>query len=118
MAERRDPSTNCSAGLAELDAAGLRRRRPSSPRPAGPRPASLTGRAVVAFCSNDYLGLAAEPALAEAAAAARARGVGSGASHLVSGHTAAHEALKPASPPSSAWTTRCISRPATWPTSA
>jgi 8-amino-7-oxononanoate synthase len=46
------------------------------------------------FCSNDYLGLAAEPAIAEALAeGARRWGGGSGASPLVSGHSAAHEAV-------------------------
>jgi 8-amino-7-oxononanoate synthase len=46
------------------------------------------------FCSNDYLGLAAEPALADALAeGARRWGAGSGASPLVSGHSAAHEAV-------------------------
>ena len=57
----------------------------------------LTDRedAVTAFCSNDYLGLAAEPTLANAAHRGIERwGVGSGASHLVSGHYAAHEALE------------------------
>ncbi|MCG6874725.1 MAG: 8-amino-7-oxononanoate synthase, partial [Betaproteobacteria bacterium] len=50
---------------------------------------------VLAFSSNDYLGLAAEPAIAEAvAAAARRYGVGSGASHLISGHYDLHEALE------------------------
>ena len=96
MAEPRDPLDELDAGLARLDEAGLRRRRrivTTSCRPG----LGLADRAapVVAFCSNDYLGLAAEPALAEAAARAAARwGVGSGASHLVSGHTAAHEALE------------------------
>jgi 8-amino-7-oxononanoate synthase len=46
------------------------------------------------FCSNDYLGLAAHPALAQALAeGARRWGGGSGASPLVSGHTAAHAEL-------------------------
>lgn len=46
------------------------------------------------FCSNDYLGLAAHPALAEALSeGARRWGAGSGASPLVSGHSAAHAAL-------------------------
>ncbi|MBL8470262.1 MAG: 8-amino-7-oxononanoate synthase [Rhodocyclaceae bacterium] len=49
----------------------------------------------VNFAANDYLGLANHPALAAAAQAGIARwGVGAGASHLVSGHTAAHEALE------------------------
>jgi 8-amino-7-oxononanoate synthase len=50
---------------------------------------------VLAFASNDYLGLANHPRLIEAAAeGARRWGVGAGASHLVSGHSAVHEALE------------------------
>jgi 8-amino-7-oxononanoate synthase len=46
------------------------------------------------FCSNDYLGLAAHPALAEALQeGVRHWGGGSGASHLISGHSAAHARL-------------------------
>lgn len=62
--------------------------------PQGPR-VRVDGREYVAFCSNDYLGLASHPALIEAACAGAARhGVGAGASHLVLGHTAAHHALE------------------------
>ncbi|HQA08804.1 8-amino-7-oxononanoate synthase [Zoogloea sp.] len=96
MAEAIDPLDEISAGLAELDAAGLRRRRRVVTGPCAPD-AQLADRpeSLVAFCSNDYLGLAAEPALAEAVArGARRWGVGSGASHLVSGHYASHEALE------------------------
>lgn len=47
------------------------------------------------FAGNDYLGLASDPRLAEAqAAGARRFGAGAGASHLVSGHLAVHEALE------------------------
>jgi 8-amino-7-oxononanoate synthase len=57
--------------------------------------ARLDGRSLLSFCSNDYLGLANDPALVEAACAgARAWGVGSGASHLVSGHLGAHAVLE------------------------
>jgi 8-amino-7-oxononanoate synthase len=53
------------------------------------------GRRVVAFASNDYLGLASDPVVvAAAAAAAQSCGVGAGASHLLSGHHAEHEALE------------------------
>jgi 8-amino-7-oxononanoate synthase len=53
------------------------------------------GRALLAFASNDYLGLANDPALVTAARAAASRwGVGAGASHLVCGHTEAHERLE------------------------
>ena len=63
----------------------------------GPQGPQLTvdGRPVLAFCSNDYLGLAAD---SRVAAALRRGidtwGVGSGAAHLVTGHSAAHHALE------------------------
>ncbi|HEX5739218.1 MAG TPA: 8-amino-7-oxononanoate synthase [Hydrogenophaga sp.] len=51
-------------------------------------------RDLLLFCSNDYLGLAAHPAIAQALAeGARRWGGGSGASPLVSGHSAAHAAV-------------------------
>ena len=81
----------------ELDALqrdGLRRNRRTLSLPCGPQ-ARVDGRPLISFCSNDYLGLANDPALIEAACAgARAWGVGSGASHLVSGHLAPHAALE------------------------
>lgn len=47
------------------------------------------------FCSNDYLGLASHPSVVQALVdGARRHGVGSGASHLVTGHHAAHETLE------------------------
>jgi 8-amino-7-oxononanoate synthase len=55
------------------------------------------GREVLSFCSNDYLGFANHPqliaALQEAAAKA---GVGSGASHLITGHHRYHHELEQA----------------------
>jgi 8-amino-7-oxononanoate synthase len=82
------------ADLAELDARALRRVRRSLDTACGPL-ARVDGREVLAFCSNDYLGLAAEPALAHALAAGAARwGAGSGASHLVSGHYTVHDRLE------------------------
>lgn len=52
-------------------------------------------RKLLGFCSNDYLGLANHPALIEAIAeGARRYGAGSGGSHLVSGHSQAHDALE------------------------
>ena len=51
-------------------------------------------RELLLFCSNDYLGLAAHPAIADALVeGARRWGGGSGASPLVSGHSAAHAAV-------------------------
>jgi 8-amino-7-oxononanoate synthase len=55
----------------------------------------IDGRTVLGFCSNDYLGLAADPRLAEAMAeGARQWGAGSGAAHLVNGHAEPHHALE------------------------
>lgn len=55
----------------------------------------VDGQKIVAFCSNDYLGLAAEPQLVEAAKEGLAQyGLGSGASHLVSGHYTPHHQLE------------------------
>jgi 8-amino-7-oxononanoate synthase len=62
--------------------------------PQGPEPV-VDGRRMVAFCSNDYLGLAGDPRVAEALArGARRYGAGSGAAHLVVGHAAPHHALE------------------------
>ena len=50
---------------------------------------------LVNFCGNDYLGLARDPRLTAALTAAAAHwGVGSGASHLVTGHTHEHQLLE------------------------
>jgi 8-amino-7-oxononanoate synthase len=74
------------AALAALDHGHLRRVRRDNEQPCSPR-VLIDGKAYIAFCSNDYLGLAGEPRLAEAlAAGARRWGAGAGASHLVSGH--------------------------------
>lgn len=55
----------------------------------------VDGRSMLTFCSNDYLGLANHPDVIKAfQAGAEQWGVGSGAAHLVSGHSAAHHALE------------------------
>jgi 8-amino-7-oxononanoate synthase len=82
--------------LGELERAGLRRRRRTVN---GPQSAQLgvAGKSFLSFCSNDYLGLANHPALIAAAQrGAEAYGVGGGASHLVCGHSTAHEQLEDA----------------------
>jgi 8-amino-7-oxononanoate synthase len=57
----------------------------------------VDGRPLLNFCSNDYLGLAGDRRVAEAFAAGAARwGTGSGASHLICGHTAPHRELEEA----------------------
>ena len=68
------------AELEELEAAGLRRKRRVLESPQGAR-VRVDGRDYIAFCSNDYLGLAAHPELIEAAREGAARfGVGAGVS--------------------------------------
>jgi len=83
-------------GLSELAAAGrLRRRLEVEARSAGTTRVRVDGSELLAFCSNDYLGLADHPQVVEAfVAAARDWGVGSGASHLVSGHCREHHRLE------------------------
>ncbi|MBM5812306.1 MAG: 8-amino-7-oxononanoate synthase [Gammaproteobacteria bacterium] len=85
-----------SAALAALDDAGLRRRRRTVERIAPDSAAiRVDGRDCLDFCGNDYLGLAGDPRLAEAAGrAANASGVGARASHLVCGHQPEHAALE------------------------
>jgi 8-amino-7-oxononanoate synthase len=80
--------------LQQLDKASLRRRRRVVDSPCAPR-VQVDGRPMLAFCSNDYLGLASHPQLIEALREGAARyGVGSGASHLISGHSRAHALLE------------------------
>ena len=55
----------------------------------------VDGRELLAFCSNDYLGLANHPDIVSALQTGAARwGVGSGAAHLVNGHFEPHDALE------------------------
>jgi len=55
----------------------------------------VDGKELLNFCSNDYLGLAGDPRVSEALIAGTQQwGVGSGASHLVCGHTDAHHRLE------------------------
>ena len=57
----------------------------------------LDGRKLLSFSSNDYLGLAAHPALKTAFVEALDReGVGSGAAHLLTGHSRYHHQLEQA----------------------
>jgi len=61
------------------------------------RELEIGGRRLLNFCSNDYLGLAADQRLREAFKAGVDNwGVGAGASHLVCGHTAIHHELEDA----------------------
>ena len=56
---------------------------------------SVEGRSLINFCSNDYLGLASHPDISLALKqTADLYGTGSGASHLVSGHSVVHQKLE------------------------
>jgi 8-amino-7-oxononanoate synthase len=80
--------------LTALDAKGLRRTRRTLDA-AQSAHVTVDGKKVIAFCSNDYLGLANHPELIAAAQAGASNyGVGAGASHLVLGHARAHEQLE------------------------
>ena len=80
--------------LTELDTQLLRRKIRSVDSPCGTR-IQIGGRELQAFCSNDYLGLANHPDLIAALSEGAQRfGVGSGASHLISGHQTIHDALE------------------------
>jgi 8-amino-7-oxononanoate synthase len=78
-------------GLAALQADHRERRRRVLDGTQGAH-VTIDGQRVVSFCSNDYLGLAADPALVQAAHAALDEcGVGAGAAHLITGHHRFHE---------------------------
>lgn len=80
--------------LAALDAHSLLRRRRVADTRCSPLQV-VDGRAMLAFCSNDYLGLAAHPRVVDALrTGAQLYGAGSGASHLISGHSRAHAILE------------------------
>ena len=59
------------------------------------RELKINGKTYLNFCSNDYLGLASHPALADAAIETiRERGTGAAASHLICGHQDIHQELE------------------------
>lgn len=85
-----------SARLAERRAADLYRQRPLLQSPQGPQ-VVVDGQPLLAFCNNDYLGLANHPEVIKAWRDGAERwGVGGGASHLVIGHSSPHHALEEA----------------------
>jgi 8-amino-7-oxononanoate synthase len=88
--------TRLQDGLAALKADHLERRRRLLDGAQGAH-VMIDGQRVVSFCSNDYLGLAADPALVAAAhAALDLCGVGAGAAHLITGHHRFHDELETA----------------------
>lgn len=83
-----------SFALTERRAAKLYRSRRVLQSPQTPQ-VVVDGKQYTAFCSNDYLGLANHPDVVAAfQSAANSFGVGSGASHLVAGHSSEHHALE------------------------
>ena len=83
-----------AAELAELRARSLLRTLREMDSPQQPA-VELAGKKLINFSSNDYLGLATEPALREAAKAAIDQyGVGAGASRLVCGTLSPHVRLE------------------------
>lgn len=84
------------ASLQQRREAGLYRQRQILSSPQGPV-VRLEGRDYLNFGSNDYLGLANHPRVVEGlVAGARKYGAGSGASHLVCGHSEPHHQLEDA----------------------
>lgn len=82
------------AQLTEREQARLYRHRQVLESPQGVD-VVVNGERYVNFSSNDYLGLASHPKVIEALAdGARKWGAGSGAAHLVSGHSLPHHALE------------------------
>ena len=94
----RSPAT-LGAALEEIRAAELYRTRRVVEAFADARlerlRSSSSGERRVNFCGNDYLGLSRHPQVRAAfIEAAQRLGVGSGASHLVTGHSREHHALE------------------------
>ncbi len=86
--------TELEEALRARRADGLERHRATLETPQGTH-VRVAGRPLLAFASNDYLGLAQHEAVVAAARAAATRwGVGAGASHLVCGHQSPHAALE------------------------
>ncbi|MRV70899.1 8-amino-7-oxononanoate synthase [Duganella sp. FT92W] len=80
--------------LAGLEEKSLIRKRRHVETPAGPR-VTVDGRDMLCFSSNDYLSLAGHPkVMAALQEGVDLYGAGSGASHLISGHSRAHAQLE------------------------
>ena len=85
-----------SRQLEQIKQDSLYRQRKTLETPQQPA-IKIDGKQYLAFCSNDYLGLANHPELIEAMASGSENwGVGSGGSHLVVGHQQAHHDLEQA----------------------
>ena len=89
-------SFDLATRLAERQTADLFRQRPLLQTPQGPQ-VRADDQELLAFCSNDYLGLANHPEVIRALQqCAEKWGVGGGASHLVIGHSTPHHDLEEA----------------------
>ena len=89
-------SFDLNARLAARRAEHLYRHRPLLQSPQGPE-VMVDGTPLLAFCNNDYMGLANHPEVIAAWQTGAERwGVGGGASHLVIGHSTPHHALEEA----------------------
>ena len=85
---------NLSAKLKQQREAHLYRSRRVVSGMQGPE-LQVDGRPLISFCSNDYLGLASHPEVIAAMQHGAAKyGAGSGAAHLVIGHSRPHHALE------------------------
>ncbi len=94
MSSVRSLEQELESRLQEIRETGLWRELRRLESPTGPR-LMLGGHSLLNLSSNDYLGLAHHPALAEAAAkATRDYGAGSGASRLICGSVAPHHQLE------------------------
>ena len=93
-AQRSSLDRMLQAGLDARDRRAIRRRLRPLDGGIGPR-VVIDGRSVIQLCSNDYLGLAAHPAVTRAAAdAALEYGAGAGSARLIVGTSAPHAALE------------------------
>ena len=87
-------SNQLAASLEQRKQNNLYRSRQTLDGPQGVS-VSIDGQRYLSFCSNDYLGLANHPQLIAAVKEGLDRfGVGSGAAHLITGHSYAHQALE------------------------
>ncbi len=88
------PFASLQVELDERSSSGLLRSRRTLATPQSPH-IVVESKPYLAFCSNDYLGLANHPELiAELQQGAKQWGVGAGAAHLVSGHFGPHHELE------------------------
>jgi 8-amino-7-oxononanoate synthase len=88
------PFTDLQLQLDKRAEQGLLRSRRTLSSPQSPH-IIVDGTAYLAFCSNDYLGLANHPQLISALQqGAQQWGAGAGAAHLVNGHFEAHQQLE------------------------